>query len=68
MTESYLFFKSLHILGVILLLGNLIVTAWWKLMANRTKNPSIIAFASYKKFNIRLPLRVMLNNMKAFQE
>lgn len=45
MTESYLFFKSLHILGIILLLGNLIVTAWWKLMANRTKNPSIIAFA-----------------------
>jgi uncharacterized membrane protein len=45
MTESYLFLKSLHILGIILLLGNLIVTAWWKLMANRTKNPSIIAFA-----------------------
>jgi uncharacterized membrane protein len=45
MITSYLFLKSVHIFGVILLLGNLIVTAWWKLMANRTKSPSIIAFA-----------------------
>ena len=45
MGNTYLVLKSAHIFGVILLLGNLIVTAWWKLMANRTKNPSIIAFA-----------------------
>ena len=45
MGNTYLVLKSVHIFGVILLLGNLIVTAWWKLMANRTKNPSIIAFA-----------------------
>ncbi len=45
MEISYLSLKSIHILGVILLMGNLIVTAWWKLMANRTKNQSIISFA-----------------------
>ena len=45
MGNTYLILKSVHIFGVIVLLGNLIVTAWWKLMANRTKNPSIIAFA-----------------------
>ena len=45
MGNTYLVLKSMHIFGIILLLGNLIVTAWWKLMANRTKNPSIIAFA-----------------------
>ena len=45
MGNTYLLLKSVHIFGVILLLGNLIITAWWKLMANKTKNPSIIAFA-----------------------
>lgn len=45
MPNTYLLLKSIHIFGVILLLGNLIVTAWWKLMADRTKSPSIIAFA-----------------------
>jgi uncharacterized membrane protein len=45
MGNTYLVLKSVHIFGIVLLLGNLIVTAWWKLMANRTKNPSVIAFA-----------------------
>jgi uncharacterized membrane protein len=45
MENNYLILKSAHIFGVILLLGNLIVTAWWKLMANRTKSPCVIAFA-----------------------
>lgn len=45
MTISYLTFKSIHILGIILLMGNIIVTAWWKLMADRTKNPVVIHFA-----------------------
>ena len=45
MGNTYLVLKSVHIFGVILLLGNLIVTAWWKLMADRTRSPSIIAFA-----------------------
>ena len=45
MGNTYLVLKSVHIFGIVLLLGNLIVTAWWKLMADRTKNPSVIAFA-----------------------
>ena len=45
MDNTYPLLKSLHILGVILLMGNIIVTAWWKLMADKTKDPSVIAFA-----------------------
>ncbi|MDO8988034.1 MAG: DUF2269 domain-containing protein [Sideroxyarcus sp.] len=42
---SYELLKSIHIFGAILLLGNITVTAWWKGMANRTRNPLIISFA-----------------------
>ena len=45
MEIPYLTLKSLHILGVILLMGNIMVTAWWKFMADQTKNPEIIRFA-----------------------
>ncbi len=45
MNDPYLLFKTLHILGVILFLGNIIVTAWWKNMANRTRDVKIITFA-----------------------
>jgi len=45
MDNSYLLLKSVHIFGVILLLGNIIVTAWWKFMADKTRHPSVIAFA-----------------------
>ena len=45
MENTYPLLKSLHILGVILLMGNIIVTAWWKFMADKTKDPSVIAFA-----------------------
>ena len=37
--------KLLHIFGVIVFLGNIIVTAWWKVMGDRTKNPVVISFA-----------------------
>lgn len=43
--DAYSLLKSLHIVGVILFVGNIIVTAWWKTMANRTRNPAIVAFA-----------------------
>lgn len=43
--NMYLLLKSLHILGVVIFLGNIIVTGWWKLMADKTKNKQIIAFA-----------------------
>jgi uncharacterized membrane protein len=45
MENAYLILKSLHILGVVIFLGNIIVTGWWKVMADRTRNPVIIAFA-----------------------
>lgn len=43
--DTYLLLKSLHIFGIVIFLGNIIVTGWWKVMADRTKNPTIIAFA-----------------------
>ena len=42
---SYLTFKALHILGVVLFLGSILFTAWWKLIADRTRDPRVIAFA-----------------------
>ena len=45
MEISYLTLKSIHIFGVILLMGNIMVTAWWKFMADKTKNPLVIRFA-----------------------
>ena len=48
MGNSYLLLKSLHILGAVIFMGNIIVTGWWKVMADRTKNPVIIAFAQHQ--------------------
>lgn len=45
MDTSYLTLKMLHLLGVVIFLGNIIVTGWWKFMADRTRRPEIIAFA-----------------------
>jgi len=45
MENTYLWLKVIHILGVVLFLGNIIVTGWWKNMADLTKNPQIIAYA-----------------------
>lgn len=44
-SNSYLLLKSAHLLGVVMFLGNIIITGWWKFMADRTLNPQIIAFA-----------------------
>jgi len=43
--NGYLLLKSLHILGVVLFVGNIIVTGWWKVMADRTRIPAVVAFA-----------------------
>lgn len=43
--DGYLALKSIHLLGVVLFIGNIIVTGWWKVMADRTRNPAVIAFA-----------------------
>ena len=45
MNDTYLWLKLLHIIGVILFMGNIIVTGWWKFMADKTRDPKIIAFA-----------------------
>ena len=36
---------ALHILGVVLFLGNILVTAVWKLLADRTQSPPVVACA-----------------------
>ena len=41
----YTAFKIVHMLGVVLFLGNIIVTGFWKAIADRTGNPAVIAFA-----------------------
>jgi uncharacterized membrane protein len=41
----YLALKFLHVLAVIVFLGNIIVGAFWKAHADRTRNPEIIAHA-----------------------
>lgn len=45
MDNSYLWLKTIHLFGIVLFLGNIIITGWWKNMADRTKNAQIIAFA-----------------------
>jgi uncharacterized membrane protein len=42
---SYEAFKVIHLFGVILFLGNIIVTALWKVMADRTGDSRIIAYS-----------------------
>jgi uncharacterized membrane protein len=45
MRALYLFLKTLHIIGAVLFLGNLMVTAWWKAAADRTRDARVVAFA-----------------------
>ena len=41
----YSTFQFIHVLGTVLLIGNVTVTAVWKVFADRTGNPSIVAYA-----------------------
>ena len=41
----YLAFKFVHLLGVVLFLGNIILTAVWKTLADQTREPRTIAYA-----------------------
>ena len=43
----YEFFKALHIFGLILMAGNVTVTAFWKVFADRTSKTQIIGFAQW---------------------
>lgn len=41
----YTAFKIVHMAGIVLFLGNAIVTVVWKAMADRTGDPTVIGFA-----------------------
>src|SRR5512143_3211130 len=43
---SYQWHKLLHILGAILLVGNIIITGVWMFMAERTNNSDVMRFAA----------------------
>ena len=42
---SFEAFKIVHLFGVILFLGNIVVTGVWKVLADRTGEPRVIAYA-----------------------
>jgi uncharacterized membrane protein len=35
----------IHVLGAVIFLGNIVVTFFWKLMADRTRDPKVLAFS-----------------------
>lgn len=43
----YEFCKTMHILGLVLMAGNVTVTALWKVFADRTCKPQIMSFAQW---------------------
>lgn len=43
--DNNLLLKSLHVLGVVIFLGNIIVTAVWQALADRTGSPALVAYA-----------------------
>ncbi len=45
MFDAYNALKTVHLLGVVLLVGNVTVTAYWKLRADLSRDPRIIAHA-----------------------
>lgn len=44
---TYEIMRFIHVFGAIIFLGNIIITALWKISADRTNNPQIIAFAQF---------------------
>ena len=43
----YAIFKTLYIIGVVVLLGNVTITAYWKVLADRTSDARLIAHAQH---------------------
>ena len=43
----YFIFKTIHIIGVVVLLGNVTITAYWKVLADRTRDAKVIAHAQH---------------------
>lgn len=46
MADFYLTFRFVHLVAAVLFLGNIVVSAMWKLRADRSGNPAIAAFAT----------------------
>lgn len=44
---SYVGFKIVHVLGVVLFMGNIVVTGFWKAIADRGREPHAVAFAQH---------------------
>lgn len=44
---SYDTLKFLHVLGVVLLVGNVTITAFWKVFADRTGDAQVVAYAQH---------------------
>ncbi len=44
METKYLLLKMLHVFGAMLFVGNVIVTASWKIMADKTRDWKVVAF------------------------
>ena len=44
-SAMYAAFKTIHLIGVVVLLGNVTVTAYWKVLADRTNDAKLIAHA-----------------------
>lgn len=42
----FAFFKMIHLLGVIMFIGNIVVTGYWKFKSDLTRDAKIIAFSS----------------------
>ena len=45
--SMYAVFKTIHIIGVVILLGNVTITAYWKVLADRTSDARLIAHAQH---------------------
>jgi uncharacterized membrane protein len=45
MEIGYRTLKLLHVFGAVLFVGNILVTALWKTMADRTRDAAVVAFA-----------------------
>jgi len=43
--DNYLLAKTVHIVGAVIFLGNIVVTGVWKAVADRTRNPAIVAYS-----------------------
>lgn len=44
MATGYLTLKTVHVVAAIVFVGNLVVSALWKVLADRTREPRVIAF------------------------